>query len=122
MANKEDNLIKFTKRDASEKGRRGGIASAKKKKLNKTFQELAQIMLNSKIKDKKTIEKIKKMCPAIDIKDITTRSALLLSQVEKAIDTKDSKAFEVVRDTSGEKPIDRIEENSNMSITINWGK
>jgi len=124
MAN-EQNLIPVTMRSPREQkeiSSKGGKASAIKKKQNKTFQELAQMMLNSKLQDKNIIKKIKEICPDIDIKDITNRSALLISQIEKAVVLKDTKAFEVIRDTSGEKPVDRIEEESKIDIKINWGK
>lgn len=92
MAN-EQNLIPQNKRTKSEQreiARKGGIASGKSRKARKTFKEDLLLAL-SMIKDGKTVQEIG-----------------LESVVAKYL-SGDLKAFEIVRDTVGEKPTDKQE-------------
>lgn len=89
----EENLIPFnkmTEEQQRELARKGGIASQKKRKERKKFKEDLLLALET-IKDGKTIQEI-------------GVEAIL----EKFMNG-DIQAFTTVRDTIGEKPIEKIE-------------
>lgn len=97
MAN-EQNLIPNSMRSPSEvreNGRKGGIASGKARAVRKTFKEA----INGQLDDK-------------------TMTALIKAMVNQA-KKGNTKAFEILRDTVGEKPIDRQEIKE---ITSEWFK
>lgn len=89
----EENLIPFnkmTEEQQRELARKGGIASQKKRKERKKFKEDLLLALET-IKDGKTIQEI-------------GVEAIL----EKFMNG-DIQAFTTIRDTVGEKPIEKIE-------------
>lgn len=96
----EKNLIpqnKRTKKEQREIARKGGIASGKARAERKTFkEELITLLENG-----------------------NTQEKLSLAIIKKAMKG-DTKAFEVIRDTVGEKPTDKIEADitSDINITI----
>ena len=93
MAN-EQNLIPANKRSKSEaraNSRKGGIASGKARREKAEFKKLIEIALNEEYKE-----------------GMTNAEALVLSMLTKALEG-DTKAFEILRDTAGQKPIDKIE-------------
>lgn len=99
MAN-EQNLIpmnKRTPRERKEIARKGAIASNKAQAARKTLKEELLALLE----DNETQKKI---------------SVALIQQAKKG----NTKAYEIIRDSIGEKPIDRVqaEVNSDINITI----
>jgi len=113
MANKIDNLIPIKKGQRSREevkitSSKGGIASGEARRKKKTMKELVNIMLNCRIKDKSQIEKLQKFFPDLDVEEMTISSLMLTKQIDKAIKLGDTKSFEVVRDTSGQKPVETI--------------
>lgn len=94
MANAQ-NLKVPTSEEAREYGRKGGIASGKARAIRKTFKET----INGELDDK-------------------TMSALIKAMINQA-KKGNTKAFEILRDTVGEKPIDRQEIKE---ITSEWFK
>lgn len=92
MANEQNlvNLRNRSQRERKEIARKGAIASNKKQKERKTFKEDLLLALST-IKDGKTIQELG-----------------LESVVAKYL-SGDLKAFEIVRDTIGEKPTDKQE-------------
>jgi hypothetical protein len=93
MSNGRDNLVPLTTEKAREIGKAGGIASGKARKEKKILTSALLELL----KKGETIQNI--------------NTALL----DKAI-TGDTKAFEVIRDTIGEKPVDVKEVTGIMSM------
>ena len=88
MAN-EQNLIPQNKRTKSEQreiARKGGIASGKSRKARKTFKEELLLLLSQG----------------------DTQEKVSLAVLQKAMNG-DTKAFEVIRDTVGEKPTEKQE-------------
>jgi hypothetical protein len=86
-----------TKKEARERGRRGGIASGKAKRARKTLrEELIALLENG-----------------------DTQEKISLAMIAEALQG-NTKAFEVIRDTIGEKPTDKIEAEltSDINITI----
>lgn len=89
MSNK-DNLKVPTSTEAREYGRKGGIASGKKRREAKTMKAMLDYLLEKKISSK-------------DGKKATTLEAMMSAVVAKAIKG-DVKAAQFVRDTIGEMP------------------
>jgi hypothetical protein len=87
-----DNLIpqnKRTKEEQREIARKGGIASGKARKERKTLKEELLLLLE----DEKTQKEL----------------SVALIRRAKAFDSMGNKAYEVIRDTIGEKPTDKLE-------------
>lgn len=85
MAN-EENLKRYTSEEAREYGKKGGIASGEARRKRRTLKEELLAMLEDK-----------------DIQESITLA--LISKAKNG----DTKAYEIIRDTVGEKPIDKIE-------------
>jgi hypothetical protein len=91
MAN-EQNLRTLSPKEAREQGRKGGKASAAKRAERKTFREGLLLLLNEPLKDK-----------AGNLTTNTTQDAIIAALVKRAANG-DTRAFEMIRDTIGEKP------------------
>lgn len=113
MAQKD--LIPFSQRSEEEvkaMRRKGGINSGKTRRNKAMLKDCLNILMEKKYLDEKTGKKL------------TGAELLSIDLFEKALketDTaKKAKAFEVLRDTSGQKPIDKVEQ-TNTNITIDFG-
>lgn len=95
MAN-EQNLRAPTTEEARERGRKGGKASAAKRAARKTFRDGLLLLLNEPLKDKSG-----------QTTDKTTQDAIIAGLVKRAING-DTRAFEMIRDTIGEKPVQDV--------------
>lgn len=99
MAN-EGNLKPIrTKSEAREKGKKGGKKSGEVRAQRKTLKEELIALLETKIEDKTIQEKIS------------------FSLIQEAI-SGNVKAFETIRDTIGEKPIEQIQNINPPVINI----
>lgn len=110
MAN-NGNLKPFTKNNSERTKRitkKAGIRSGEVRRAKKAFKELAQLMLDT-IPDEQSIASVKKLFPQLDEKEINAKVLLLAKQYERAVKKGDTRAFEALRDTAGEKPIDKQE-------------
>ena len=94
MSNK-DNLKVPTSAEAREYGRRGGIASGKKRREAKTMKAMLDYLLEKKVTSK-------------DGKKATSLEAMMSSIVAKAIKG-DVRAAQFVRDTIGENPAQKLD-------------
>lgn len=91
MANNIENLRPVkTKEEARERGARGGIASGEARRRRRTLKEELLLMLS----------------------DPEVQEKLSAAIMKKGMDG-DIRAFEVIRDTIGEKPKDVFDINSN---------
>ena len=101
MANREDNLRKFTsdqsREEATKNGKKGGIASGEARRRKRDLKRAIEILLESDVKDKKTGEQL------------SGAEAIATAQFRKALKG-DTKAFEVLRDTAGQKPVEKVEQ------------
>lgn len=116
-----DNLIKFgtdrdsinegKTRDAIKSGKKGGKASAKAKAKRKSMKEDLQYLLNLLTDSNKEEFEASEVAELAELNkvNISAQVAMLFSQVIKAING-DTRAVEFIRDTIGEKPIQRIEQ------------
>lgn len=89
MANPE-NLKRFTSSEARENGKKGAKKSAEKRRERKKFKELLEIALL--LSDEESGEQ--------------NDFAIVAALIKKAANG-DTKAFELIRDTVGEKPVDK---------------
>lgn len=94
MAN-EDNLRTPSTEEAREIGRKGGIASGEARRKRKTLREELLLLLEKG----------------------DTQERISLALLQKAMNG-DTKAFEVLRDTVGEKPVDKVETEVVSTIKV----
>ena len=85
MANEQNLKPVTSKKEARERGRKGGLASVEARRKRKTLKEELLLMLS----------------------EGETQQSVTLALIKKAM-SGDTKAFEVIRDTIGEKPVDKV--------------
>lgn len=111
MAN-EQNLTKMgkarglTSEEAQKIGSKGGKASVEARRQRKTFKELFEMLLSLEVSDEQTKAFIKSL--GITDENITNDMAITLSMYQEALKG-NTKAFELIRDTTGEKPADKLQ-------------
>ena len=93
MAN-EQNLRVPTSSEARENGKKGGIASGEARRAKKSLREAMQILMDADLTGK-------------DGKTMTGTEAMAAKAFQAALKG-DWKAWELVRDTSGQKPVDKV--------------
>ena len=79
---------------AVENGRKGGIASGEARKAKKSLREAMQILMDTDLTGK-------------DGKTMTGTEAMAAKAFQAALKG-DWKAWELVRDTAGQKPVDKV--------------
>ena len=96
MAKKEDNLVKGDEAHklTVEEQSMGGKASAEARRKKRDLRNAIEILLETDIKGKNG-----------EIK--SGAEAIAIAQFQKALKG-DTKAFEVIRDTSGQKPVEKV--------------
>ena len=110
MAN-EQNLIPFTsdqsREEAAKNGQKGGIASGEARRARRSLRAELEALLSQNTIDKKTGKPT----------DGTVQEAITAALVQKALKG-NPKAYEIIRDTIGEKPVERfsLEEISQDTI------
>ena len=87
----------LSKEEAAERGRKGGINSVKSRQRKKLLRECLEELLDTEQEVKINGVTLKK----------TNAELLSVTLMKKALKG-DVKAFEVLRDTAGEKPIDKV--------------
>lgn len=99
MARNKDNLKPLTTEKAREIGAKGGKASVEARRKKRDLRLALEALLESDVKKKNLSGKEQ---------DMSVAEAISLEQVRKALKG-DSKAYEIIRDSSGQKPIDKIQ-------------
>ena len=100
-----ENLKPFnelTKEEQREIAKKGGKASAKARQQKKTFKTIFEALLQDK---------------SIDDAKLTNDQAMAMQMIKEALNG-NVKAFEVVRDTIGEKPTDKVDQNITGQVTL----
>ena len=92
-------------REASENGRKGGIKSGEAKRQRRTLKEQMELLLSLPVKDESTKGFIESL--GIDPEMIDNATAITLSMYQEALKG-NTKAYELIRDTLGEKPTDKL--------------
>ncbi len=95
MANTSNLKPVRTKSEARRRGKKGGKASGKARKERKALREELLLLLS---------------------KD-DTQEKVSLALIKQALDG-NTKAFEVIRDTIGEKPVDKIDADLDFNIRV----
>lgn len=111
MAN-EQNLVPLESRSKEEARKirsQGGKASVKVRRAKKSMRELCKIVLSMPLGEGSTVdvEDIKNL-RAVAGENISVEAAMILKQVQKALKG-DTRAFESVRDTAGERPAQSVD-------------
>lgn len=91
-----------TKEEQKQIAIKGGIASGKARREKKTLRQCLEILLERTLKDKKGIE-------------MSGAEAVSLKVFEKALKG-DIRAFEVLRDTAGQKPVEKVQMKTDINI------
>lgn len=94
MALNPQNLKVPTSEEARENGKAGGIASGEARRRKRDIRLALEALLEKEYTDSKG-------------KTVTGAEAIAIKQMEKALKG-DPRAFELVRDTAGQKPIEKI--------------
>lgn len=103
-----ESMKKHAKNGVSEEERQKIIASNKRTiHKRQTFQSVAKMMLEMAPKPE-IVEKLREFLPGMSDKEITNRVAMMQKMIEKALQG-DSYSFQIVRDTAGEKPVEKQE-------------
>ena len=109
MANGHENLIPQSERTKDEQRKiasMGGKASGIARKKRMALRELTSILLTEEVP--LTPEQAEPyIALGLDVDDVTVQLQMVKAQIAKALDG-DTKAFEVIRDTVGEKPKDSM--------------
>lgn len=98
----EQNLIPNSMRSKSEvraNSRKGGIKSGESRRRKKELKEIIEMMF----------EKEYAMMEGKNEVKMSGAEAIAMKQMEKALKG-DTKAFEVLRDTAGQKPVEKVEQ------------
>lgn len=101
-----DNLRTPTTEQARERGRKGGIASAKARAERKQLKELLELALSQ---------------PSEIVEGEDNYTAITAALVNKAIQG-DTKAYEVIRDTLGQKPVEQAQMDLTAKIEVDYGE
>lgn len=109
-----ENLVPFSKRskdEARELGRKGGRASGRTRRAQKTMKDTLNALLKLPIQDGKIQRKLNSVLSAKNL-NITAEQAVLIAQIVEAING-NTKAAVFVRDTSGNRlPPDSVPDTS----------
>jgi hypothetical protein len=98
-----------SKEQATKAGKLGGQASVKAKAKYKSLKQLAQLFLhdpNWRLPEHNNL--IKELPDYIEVDDVTEAMLAIRAQIKKAIEEGDTRAFESIQASAGEKPIDKL--------------
>lgn len=101
-----DNLRTPTAEEARERGSKGGKASVKARRRKKELKELLELALSQ---------------PSETANGEDNYTAITAALVNKAIQG-DTKAYEVIRDTLGQKPTEKMETDLTAKIEVDYGE
>ena len=104
-----------TKEEQKEVAKLGGKQSGVVRKQQKVFREALFAFMDKKIKPYATENEIAKRIQE-DNPNVTMAQAMALAQIYKAM-TGDTAAYTAVRDTIGEKPVEKSENTTKMDMS-----
>lgn len=94
-----------TEEEARELGRRGGIKSGEVRRLKRDMKNAAKMILEMPITAKSVKDGMRQL--GFSEEDLTNQMAVLVSIWKRAMEG-DVKAAEFLRDTSGQKPAEKV--------------
>lgn len=104
-----ENLIPFNERTEDERrelARKAGIASGEARREKKLLKELLEMALSQ---------------PSEIVDGEDNYTAITAALVQKAIQG-DTKAYEVIRDTLGQKPVEQAQMDLTATIEVDYGE
>lgn len=87
--------------EAREKGAKGGMASGRSRRKKKLLREYLEALLFTRHDGMETVE------------------AVTIALVEKAL-AGDVRAYEVIRDTMGQKPAEKVKQEGRETLVVRW--
>lgn len=105
----------FTKENASEMGRRGGLKSAEVRKEKKKMKEMLELMMDMPVKKGK-IQEFTNLEDA-EGKNMNIQASILVSMI-KAAQEGDVKAATFIRDTMGQKQKEAVEIETTGKVEV----
>lgn len=101
---------KFTTEERRENGRKGGLKMGENRAKRRKTQEILQILLDLPINTRKKITDIEEIQSLTQLngKNITVAEMIQVQQVKKALKG-DLNSATYIRDTVGEKPVEKVE-------------
>lgn len=105
----------LTTEEAQKMGAKGGIASGKARRERKAMREQLEMLLKLPLKN----EKLKKQIADLGVnkKEIDNQMAMTIALYQEAM-RGNTKAYELIRDTIGEKPIEQVQNLNPPVINI----
>ena len=100
------NLVKRSREELIEMGKKGGRANAERIKREQSINEVAKVILKKTVSESKAREILGEYSELLD--EYTLGAILTMRQAMEA-ENGNTKAYEVLRDTAGFKPVDRQE-------------
>lgn len=116
MANNEKNLRPFTKEQAREYGRKGGLKAAETKRKRKNAKECMNMILALDAKGKKSRELMTNM--GIEDKEQQNIMLLMATMFAKAASTGDPSAIKTILEIAGDLTPEQVKETK-PEININ---
>lgn len=107
MAN-EQNLIPQAHKLTVEEASRGGKASGKARRKKIIFKKIFEHISNVKLSNEKHIQKLKELYPEVTEDEMNYGVLSAFRILEKSL-SGSTKAFEIVRDTMGQAPVQKQE-------------
>lgn len=101
-----ENLRTPTTDEARERGKKGGQASGKARRRRKELKQLLELALSQ---------------PSDIVDGEDNYTAITAALVNKAIQG-DTKAYEVIRDTLGQKPVEQAQMDLTATIEVDYGE
>jgi len=104
MANEQNLIPVRTENEAREKGRNGGIKSGEARRNRKSFREILNELMAMPLNDADMSE-LENVVSFMQLqgKNVDVGTAICIKQTQRALKG-DSRAYEIIRDTAGEKP------------------
>ena len=94
-----------SKSEARERGSKGGKRSGEVRRQRRSLREQMEMLLSLPVKDDSTKAFIESL--GVDPDSIDNATAITLSMYQEALKG-NTKAYELIRDTLGEKPTDKL--------------
>lgn len=101
-----ENILNMSPEKLKASARAGGIASGKARKKKKTMRAIYESLAGQKVNGE-TVQKLQGTLQKVK-KDLTVEESIVLAQVLMA-QAGDTRAAEFLRDTAGEKPVDKVQ-------------
>ncbi len=108
----QDNLVQnqgLSRGEVERINQKGGIASGEARRKQKAYKEFVELFGELKPNEEE-VSLLKKAFPELKEEDIDNTAVVVGAQYAKAFNG-DTKAAEYLRDTSGQKPTDKLDTN-----------